>query len=124
MENIHGEINSGKHNFPIRLKISVRYEPGPRSGVCGNTVHGMLQRFDLDSIYNHSINCRRCHVKCGNRSDVKELDEATTLDECRSFVDLCLNNVARLHSAAVTCKVMGELNISSPPSDWVRVKTF
>ncbi|KAG0570754.1 hypothetical protein KC19_6G185100 [Ceratodon purpureus] len=52
------------------------------------------------------------------RSDVKEINEATTLDECRSFVDLCLNNVARLHSSAVTCKVMEELNISSPPSDW------
>jgi len=52
------------------------------------------------------------------RSDVKEMDEAVTLDDCRSFVNLCINNVARLHSTAVTCEVMQELGISNPPSDW------
>jgi hypothetical protein len=62
-------------------------------------------------------------VKYG-RSHVKEIDEASTMDECRNFVDLCLNNVARLHSSAVTCKVMEELNILRPPSDWVWVETL
>lgn len=52
------------------------------------------------------------------RSCVKEMDEVVILNDCQSFVDLCLNNVAQLHSAAATCKVMQELNISSPPSDW------
>lgn len=60
-------------------------------------------------------------VKCERRSCVKEMDEVVILNDCQSFVDLCLNNVAQLHSAAATCKVMQELNISSPPSDWVCV---
>jgi len=59
-----------------------------------------------------------------SRSDVKEMDEAVTLDLCQIFVDLCIVNVARLHSSAVTCEAMQELGISSPPSDWVWIQMF
>lgn len=52
---------------------------------------------------------------------MKEIDQVIILDGCRSFVDLCIENVAQLHSSSVTCKVMQELGIPNPPSDWVHV---